>query len=631
MVRIDGHARLSATQFDALLSAHWTLPRRPVGTMTGRPGAEAGYLGVPELDEEGGCCVTEPSTSHRGGTLASDLGVLHRYLLVGGALVIVVMTVGLAFGASGITRIRPTWPEIYPYTLAGAGALVIATTLLDRGGRTGAVLGRVLAGITIVAAGTVDLAVGAGLLPSSDPVSATGATLVTALPSLASMSLAASVLLLGIGRDRTARIRFWLAVFAGLVSLLSLMSYVYGSASLFGSLGLGGTSIGAGLIGILLAGSLMAARPDQPPLAGLDERYDRALVRRVLPPLVVVPFAPALISWGMSKVEPDDASATAVAQVVTVVLLLVIVAVAGGGQSRARHELDTERQRLWEAFAHTPAPTAVVSLEAEVQMANAALARLLDRTETGLVGMRVVDLVAEQDRADVTAGLADVVAGGDDLRLDVQLVRGRTSTVWVDFGAAPVRDVSGLATYVILQCNDLTDRKRLETVLADLATRDPLTGLLNREGLSQRLRELRTSRTPGQVTAIVYADVDRLKPLNDSVGHSAGDELLREVARRLVASTREEDIVARVGGDEFVVVTRVPAAGPDPAEAVVARLRRELGGTVMIGRTPAELSVSLGASILGDDEGDDDTATAVARADRAMYDDKQRRRASDQD
>ena len=574
--------------------------------------------------------MTEPSTSHRGGTLASDLGVLHRYLLVACAVLIVVVAVALAFGPAGLTRVHADWPEIYPYTLAGAGALVVAITLLDRGGRTGAIIGRTLAGLTIALAASVDLAVSAGLLPSADPVTSSGSVLVTALPSLASMAAGVSVLLLGIGGDRTARLRFWLAAFAGLVTMLSLMSFAYGSASLFRSLGLGGTSVGAGLIGILLVGSLMAARPDQPPLAGLDERYDRALVRRVLPPLVAVPFVPAMISWAMSIVEPDAASADAVAEVVTVVLLLVIVAVAGGGQSRARHDLATERQRLWEAFAHTPAPTAVMRLEGTVQIANAALARLLDRSEAGLVGVQVAGLVAEQDRDAVIAGLAEIISGGDDLRLDVQLIRGRTGTVWVDLGAAPVRDASGAATYVVVQFNDLTDRKQLEHVLADLATRDPLTGLLNREGLSQRIHGARANCPPGHVATVVYADVDGLKPLNDSAGHAAGDELLREVARRLVACTRDEDIVARVGGDEFVVVTCLPEDDHDPTEAVVARLRLELSGTVTVGRTSAELSVSLGAAVLGDEGADEAATSAVARADRAMYDDKRRRRASDQ-
>ena len=124
---------------------------------------------------------------------------------------------------------------------------------------------------------------------------------------------------------------------------------------------------------------------------------------------------------------------------------------------------------------------------------------------------------------------------------------------------------------------------------------------------------------------MVFADVDGLKPLNDAFGHAAGDDLLREVARRLRAGTREDDIVARVGGDEFVVVTPLPEKGPDPAAAVVDRLRQQLRGPVAVGREITNLSVSLGASVLT--EGD--AATAVARADQAMYADKQRRRGSD--
>jgi diguanylate cyclase (GGDEF)-like protein/PAS domain S-box-containing protein len=473
----------------------------------------------------------------------------------------------------------------------------------------------------------VDLAVGAGLLPTPDPASTGGTSVATVLPSVAVVALAGSVLMLGLGGDRTARFRFWLTAFSGIVALLGLMSYVYGSASLFDSLGLTGTSMPTTIIGLLMVGSLLSARPDQPPLAGLDERYDRTLVRRVLPPLLAVPFLPALISWVLAKVDPDVASTTAISQLVTVLLLLVIVAVAGSDQSRARRELTTERQRLWEAFAHTPAPTAVMSLDGRVQMANAAFGRLIACSAAEIVGVDVIDLVGDTDRATVAEALARVVAGLDQFSVDVQLQRSRGGTVWVDFGAAPVRDVAGAVTYVIVQCNDLTDRKHLERLLADQATRDPLTGLLNREGLARQLRERRAIRLPGYSLAVVFADVDGLKALNDSVGHAAGDDLLREVARRLTACTRNEDIVARVGGDEFIVVTSLIDSGHDPAAAVVERLRREVSGTLTANWGSVALSVSLGASMLGED--DDDAAPAVARADKAMYADKMRRRHND--
>lgn len=562
-------------------------------------------------------------TGQRGGSVASDLGVIHRALLASAAVLVVVLAIGQATGWTAITRIRPEWPAIYPYTVAGLAALVVAMILFDRGGRTGLIIGRVLAAIPLTLGIVVEPLVSLGVIPSPDPVGGT-LSIVTVLPSLAVVATALCVLLLGFPRDRFPRIRFGLGVFAAIVALLGLMSYVYGSASLFHNLGLTGTSMPTTILGLIVIGSAITARPDRPPLESLDDRYDATLLRRMLPPLVVVPFVPALITWAVARVDPDPASVNALGQLITVVILIAILVLAGTGQSRARRIVAMERQRLWEAFTHSPTPTAMLDLDGRIDLANAALARLLEADVDDLVGRSFLDFAAPADFATVAEGLAEIASGLEVVRMDVQLVRTTGSHVWVDAGIAPVRDPDGTPTAILVQSGDLTDRKHLERVLFDQASRDPLTGLLNREGLARQLGQRDTRVPPGQVMAVVYADVDDLKQVNDTIGHSAGDDLLREVARRLLSVLREEDLVARVGGDEFVVVTTVRDVGPDPTAVVVSRLRDELTGPVAVGREIIAMSVSLGAAVVADD-----MAIAVARADEAMYADKRRRRSTD--
>lgn len=557
---------------------------------------------------------------NRGGTVASDLGVLHRYLLAVSAACVVVVGAGRIFGWEMVTRVRSDWPLIYHYTVVGLGALVVAMVLFARGGKGGRIIGRLLAGVVVLFGATIDTAVSLGWIPSSDP--ATGnASWATAIPSLATVAIGLSVLMLGLPRDRVPRVRFWLAAFAGICTLLGLLSYVYGSASLFHGLGLTGTSIVTTVVGLLVIGAAMTARPDRPPLVSLDERYDSALLRYVVPPLLAVPFLPAAIAWAVSEFEPNEESAAAITQLITVVILVVIIIVAGGGQSRARRSLASERQRLWDAFASTPAATAMLDLDGRLLLANTAMGRLLGTTETRLIGHSWLDVVTDDDRAAVEEGLSEVMSGLESVRLDVQLLLGEGGLVWVDLGAAPVRDIGGRVTFLVIQCNDLTDRKHLERVLSDQAARDPLTGLLNREGLTRELRQLPASLPRGFVRTVVYADLDGLKAVNDTIGHAAGDDMLREVGRRLSTSTRDADIVARVGGDEFLVITTTSATGQDPAETVVARLRLALNGPVSAGTEVISMSVSLGAAVL---EGD--VAAAIARADEAMYHDKRRRR-----
>ena len=559
--------------------------------------------------------------------VTDDLRRLHVHLLVIAGTILAFEALGLALGWGAITRVGPTWPQIYPYTVAGTTAVVVAMALFRLGGRAARWTGIVLAGTTVVLAAGVDAAVSAGILPSNDPSTTAHVNWVTVLPSAAATSTAVAVLLIPSGNALVARIRFWLAAGAGVVMLLVVLSYLYGSVKLMFSLGTTGTSLPSAILGLLVVGAIMSARPDQPPLVSLDKRYDRDLLRWILPMLAIAPFVPAAIEWLVAHFEPDPATDAAVSSLVTIVILVAVIALMGGGQSRARRELMTQRQRVWDAFEHTPAATAVVTLDGRIATANVALARLTGRAEAELVGTVVTDLVADADHVKVAEALAEVAAGRDGFRRDVRF-RGRASvSIWVDLNVAPVRDSNGKVSYLVLQCTDLTDRKHLERVLSDQAVRDSLTGLLNREGLNRQIDTLRETRWQGRDVVVVYADVDGLKALNDTTGHAAGDDLLREVARRLRACTREEDILARIGGDEFVIVTTVPGTTPGGADAVVERLRGQLSGPVAVGRDVVPLSVSLGASTLRDLA---DTSAALDRADRAMYADKElRRRATD--
>jgi diguanylate cyclase (GGDEF)-like protein/PAS domain S-box-containing protein len=555
------------------------------------------------------------------GAIASDVGVLHRVLLGIAAGLILLVLIGTITGWEGLTRIRPDWPAIYPYTVAGLIAMLAAMVLASRGGATNLVLARILAGIPLVFGIVIEPLIRLGWVPTNDPA-ATEFTLATVLPSLAIVALSASVLMLAFPRDRHPQVRFWLGAFAGVIALLGLLSYVYGSNALFTALGLTGTSLPTTVIGLCMVGAALTARPDRPPLDQLDQHYDATMLRRIVPLVLVVPFVPALIGWLAEAVVVDDRTAVAVAQLATVVVLLVAIVVLSVQQSRSRQEVVTERHRLWQAFASTPSATAMLDAEGRIVLANATLTRLLRAEESELLGSALIEHMVREDQATVREGLLRIAWGADEVRLDVRI--DGPEPVWVDAGFAPIRDVGGAVTDVVVQMTDLTDRKRLEQVLYEQALRDPLTGLLNRKGLHRALESRADEHHEGQVLAVVYADVDNLKVVNDSIGHAAGDDLLREVARRLQSCTREDDLIARVGGDEFVVVTWTKALGSEPAAIVVSRLRDELSGPVAVGREIVTMSVSLGAAVAADGA----VADAILDADARMYEDKRRRRRS---
>lgn len=158
-----------------------------------------------------------------------------------------------------------------------------------------------------------------------------------------------------------------------------------------------------------------------------------------------------------------------------------------------------------------------------------------------------------------------------------------------------------------------------EAALHAMASTDPLTGLRNRRAVHDAIRqeEARVRRTR-EPLAFALCDIDHFKAVNDTHGHDAGDEVLKAVSHVLADSVREMDIVARWGGEEFLVV--MPAT-PQPSAALVAeRLRRHVEAlTIEVNGQILRASITLGLAVLGDDE---TTEQAIARADHALYDGK---------
>jgi diguanylate cyclase (GGDEF)-like protein len=172
-----------------------------------------------------------------------------------------------------------------------------------------------------------------------------------------------------------------------------------------------------------------------------------------------------------------------------------------------------------------------------------------------------------------------------------------------------------LAEQVVAQI-ELT---RIAVDLGHAASHDPLTGAVNRLVLSDRLAQAfgRQLRGGGDVL-VALADVDDFKAINDTHGHDAGDEVLREVVRRLLSGTRVQDTVARLGGDEFAVVAEFREGGTG-ADTLIGRLRAGLAAPIHIAGRLCPVGVTIGVALA---QPGDDVRAALARADEAMYERK---------
>ena len=175
----------------------------------------------------------------------------------------------------------------------------------------------------------------------------------------------------------------------------------------------------------------------------------------------------------------------------------------------------------------------------------------------------------------------------------------------------------GRITHYVASFTDITERKVAEAQISQLAYHDALTGLINRFSLQSQLEQaLHMAHREQRALAVIFLDLDRFKIINDTLGHAVGDDLLREVAKRLRGSVRDSDIVARLGGDEFVVVlTEVENA------TAAARLADKILHTLVqhyrIGKNELHSTASLGLAFYPDDGADGETL--MKNADTAMY------------
>jgi diguanylate cyclase (GGDEF)-like protein len=165
---------------------------------------------------------------------------------------------------------------------------------------------------------------------------------------------------------------------------------------------------------------------------------------------------------------------------------------------------------------------------------------------------------------------------------------------------------------------DVTAHVQQKQALEHLALHDPLTGLANRVLFAERVHEeLRRRARTGRDVALLYADLDGFKQVNDTWGHAAGDMLLTTVAERMRSCLRPGDVLARLGGDEFAACCP-DLASPNDAMAIAHRLVDEVTVPVPLGTTVVRLSVAVGVAIAVDDDAVDGSRL-TARADLAMY------------
>jgi len=289
----------------------------------------------------------------------------------------------------------------------------------------------------------------------------------------------------------------------------------------------------------------------------------------------------------------------------------------------ARQAAKVERQRYQDLFEFAPDGYLVTDMTGTIQEANYAAAALLNSSQQFLAGLSLlIFITAEEERRAFRFILKRLQQSERAQEWDVRLHPRQGRPFDAAITAAPVRDCQGKPIALRICVRNITKRKQLEEQLLHDAFHDQLTGLPNRalfmNRLSQaiqRTKRYRQSSGP-YLFAVLFLDLDRFKVINDSLGHTVGDQLLRAIACRLETCMRPGDTIARLGGDEFTILLD-DIKDASSATHVAERIHKELTLPFNLGGHEVFTTASIG--IVLSIEGGATPESLLRNADTAMY------------
>lgn len=537
----------------------------------------------------------------------------------------------------------PGFPEMKPNTafsflLGGAGILTIAR---GRGHLRDEYLRVFCGGLILVIGGLTliqylaQVSVGIDTLLFSAPETSESAFPARMSPHTAFnfIVLGASVISFG-SNPRLRKVSEFLALLLSVTTLASVIGLLYGAEALSGSRYVGMALHTAALF-FACSVSMLAVNTDSE-IGKLvtSSSLGGVAIRRLVPAIVLIPL---IIDWlrleGQERGLFDQRFGSALLQFSRIVIMGWLVLVF----SRATHRMDTRRtsvehdlkvneKRYHDLFEYSQGMICIHDLEGTLKTVNPAVLRSLGYESHEIVGRNLVEFMPAEKRSTYAAffrkleneGLADGVFNVIS-RTGRQLTWRYHSVLVTEEGEDP---------YVIGHAQDITELASVQEQLKNLALTDELTGLYNRRGFltmaDQQIKLERHQRT-ARGLALMFADIDGLKRINDKYGHDAGSDAILALATAIRSALRGADLVARWGGDEFVILA---IGSRDEDSAVIAeRIQGRIRDYNATSGKPYDLACSIGLAELPLD-GSQSLDAVLADADYAMYHEKRRRKAT---
>src|SRR4051794_5905007 len=321
--------------------------------------------------------------------------------------------------------------------------------------------------------------------------------------------------------------------------------------------------------------------------------------------------------WAYVRVQTKssfDGAVHAKSQTLNMTLLAIIligitaISILGYRTVLLRRRSDARFQAL---FQHAPDLVTVLNEQGRIAYSSPSAAAVLGFEPGRLTGTTVFEIVHPDDRPYMLHHFSNLVSERDAVvRLQCRVRPAHGEYRWFEFTASNQMHNPAL-NGVVINARDVSDNRAFQEQLAHEASHDALTGLPNR----RRMQDALDASLRDDAVAVLFVDLDGFKPVNDAHGHEAGDELLRQVAQRLTSCVRENDVLARVGGDEFVVL--MPGIyHPGDTDAMGARIRAAVQSPFLIDGHEVRIGASVGVHLAPLSCDPDE---ALRAADHAMY------------
>jgi diguanylate cyclase (GGDEF)-like protein/PAS domain S-box-containing protein len=294
-------------------------------------------------------------------------------------------------------------------------------------------------------------------------------------------------------------------------------------------------------------------------------------------------------------------------------------------QQATEERLRRSEERFRGIFENAPIGIMLVDLEGRINNANRTAAELLAYDELAMQGVHISRIVPAEERSSLKDSVTKLTVGEiESYRAERRVICQNGLEIWTNFNMVLQKDGHGEPLYYIVQIADISDVKRSQQRMEQMAFYDTLTNLANRRLFQDRLNQsiqhaVRTDRA----SALLYLDLDNFKRVNDTLGHETGDNLLKEVASRLQQCVRKEDTVGRTGGDEFTILLN-EVGTPTDAGMIAQKILNHLREPIQVSGHPLIVTTSIGITVIPSDGLDPNVL--MRNADLAMYKAKERGR-----